>query len=186
MKKLVLTAMALAVAAAVIIGLSQAAPQEQPPGISGETVQAEAPPLKQLQQEAGQLQGGAAEGLNRKIEELRGYPIVINVWASWCGPCKMEAPLLRQAANQQADKVAFLGVNLKDASGPARKFIEEYRLPFPNIEDPNGEIYRKYKLRGAPSTIFIDRQGKSYTHTGAYPGLQELNQAIQQHALKQK
>jgi len=89
----------------------------------------------------------------------RGRPVVVNVWASWCGPCRVEAPLLQRAAARYKGDVVFLGVDSRDDPGPARAFIRRYRIAYPNVFDGTGAIRSRLGLRGFPTTYVFDRQG---------------------------
>ena len=94
------------------------------------------------------------------IRGQRGRPVVVNVWASWCGPCRVEAPLLQRAAGKYAGRVTFLGVNAQDDLSAARRFIERYDLRYPNVVDPDGAITRRLGMRGFPTTYIFDRAGR--------------------------
>ncbi len=93
------------------------------------------------------------------IEELRGMPVVVNVWASWCGPCRVEAPALAEAASAYGDRVQFLGVDVLDTKPGARAFIEEFGLPYPSVFDRTGSIRDRLGLIGQPATILYDAVG---------------------------
>lgn len=90
---------------------------------------------------------------------LRGRPVVVNVWASWCGPCRVEAPLLQDAADEYGDRVAFLGVASRDEPDGAARFIERYGISYPNVFDDSGEVRRALGLRGFPTTYIFDAEG---------------------------
>lgn len=94
------------------------------------------------------------------LESLRGRPVVLNFWASWCNPCKDEAPLLEEASKRWAGKVAFVGVDVKDFRGDARKFIKRYGVTYPNVYDGKGSTIGRYGVTGYPETYFIDAEGK--------------------------
>ena len=94
---------------------------------------------------------------------LRGRPVVVNVWASWCGPCRVEAPLLQRAADRYGERVAFLGVDSKDRPGPARDFIDRYGIAYPNVADAGGEVARLLRLRGFPTTYVFGSDGRLLT-----------------------
>lgn len=99
---------------------------------------------------------GAYETL---IEGLRGTPLVVNVWASWCGPCRVEAPALAEVATAYGDRVQFLGVDVLDTREDARAFIEEFGWPYPSVFDKTGSIRDRLGLLGQPATIIYDAVG---------------------------
>ncbi len=94
------------------------------------------------------------------LAELRGRPVVVNFFASWCKPCREELPLLRAASLRTAGRVAFLGVDHLDDRAKAVALLEEFEVPYPAGYDPNGEMARRFRLRGLPSTVFIDSDGR--------------------------
>lgn len=94
------------------------------------------------------------------LSEMRGQPVVINVWASWCPPCRDEAKVLEQGwRNYKEQGVIFLGVNVEDSSSDARRFIEEFQVTYPNGPDSDGQIYADYRATGVPETFFISSDG---------------------------
>ena len=97
--------------------------------------------------------------------ELEGRPVVLNFWASWCGPCEEEAPMLRKAEREYGDRIAFVGVNIKDARSDAEEFVDEWGLgELTHIRDEGDRIYEDYGLTGQPETFFIDGEGKVVEH----------------------
>jgi cytochrome c biogenesis protein CcmG/thiol:disulfide interchange protein DsbE len=94
------------------------------------------------------------------LEQLRGRPVVVNFWGSWCGPCYREAPVIAAAAQAYGDRVQFIGVNITDQRGPAREFIAEFGWTFPSVYDSDNEILASLDLLGAPVTIVYDRAGE--------------------------
>ena len=138
---------------------------------------ADAPvPLRALYDERNELLDGGAEAFEQRIAKLRGYPVVVNKWASWCGPCRAEFPVFQQAAIRAAKRVAFIGVNSSDNDDDARAFLEEFPLPFPSYKDPELKVARVFNGVGAfPTTAFYDRRGKvAYVHQGPYDSVDEL------------
>jgi thiol-disulfide isomerase/thioredoxin len=101
------------------------------------------------------------------LDQLRGTPVVVNVWASWCGPCKAEAPLLADASDTYGDSVQFLGVDIVDSLDGARGFIAEHDLSYPSIFDPSGAIRDSLGMIGQPVTVFYDADGNV---AASYPG----------------
>jgi cytochrome c biogenesis protein CcmG/thiol:disulfide interchange protein DsbE len=91
-------------------------------------------------------------------EDVRGHPVVVNFWASWCIPCKEEAPTLESKWRKYRDRgVRFLGVNVQDAEQDALGFVEEFDITFPSVRDPDQVLWRKFGVRGIPETFFIQR-----------------------------
>ncbi|MGZ5212189.1 MAG: TlpA family protein disulfide reductase [Actinomycetota bacterium] len=107
------------------------------------------------------------ETYQRLLTQLRGTPVVVNVWAAWCGPCKAEAPLLHDASQTYGDRVQFLGVDILDSLDGARGFIAEHGLAYPSIFDPSGAIRDSLGMIGQPVTVFYDAGGHVVE---TYPG----------------
>ena len=106
------------------------------------------------------LAGGGSLGL----ADLRGRPVMLNFWASWCVPCKDEAPLLRRAFRAYGDRVAFVGVDVKDSRSDAIDFARRTGLSYPHVRNEGGKIYAEYGLTGQPETFFIDADGAIVEH----------------------
>lgn len=101
--------------------------------------------------------------------DLGGRPAVINFWASWCTPCRDEAPELARASEGSPD-VAFLGVNIMDGREEATRYEDEFGIGFPSVRDAAGRIPRLYRVTGAPETFFLDAEGRIVGHfIGAFP-----------------
>ncbi|HVT75892.1 MAG TPA: TlpA disulfide reductase family protein [Acidimicrobiales bacterium] len=108
----------------------------------------------------GRLTPASGQDFRSIVVGQRGKPVVVNIWASWCGPCRVEAPLLARAARHYGSKVVFLGVNAKDAPGPAARFITKYNITNPNIVDYRDDITQMLHLRGFPTTYIFDQHGR--------------------------
>ncbi|MPZ92589.1 MAG: redoxin domain-containing protein [Actinobacteria bacterium] len=101
-------------------------------------------------------------------EDLRGKPVVINFWASWCIPCREEAPLLEKTWRTYRDKgVAFVGVNIKDAESDAKRFVREFDVTYPTVRDLDQRLTQDLGVKGLPETFFIDHR---WTFFGAISG----------------
>jgi len=94
------------------------------------------------------------------LKTLEGKPVVVNFWASWCGPCRAEAPGLAQVSRRFAGKVQFVGVDVADQPAAARAYIGKYGWIYPSVADPRYEIRRGFGLLGQPDTILFDASGK--------------------------
>ena len=95
------------------------------------------------------------------LASLRGKTVVLNFWASWCGPCKDETPLLQQASKRWEGKdVVFVGVDVKDFRGDARAFLARYGVTYPNVYDGKGSTVGRYGVTGFPETYFVDAEGR--------------------------
>jgi cytochrome c biogenesis protein CcmG, thiol:disulfide interchange protein DsbE len=146
----------------------------------------DAPPqLAAIRSQANQLLDGGKDAFDQRIESLRGTPIVVNDWASWCGPCRFEFPYLQSQASKRAKDIAFLGVDSDDSSGSAETFLGELPLPYPSYSDPDKSIREELHAVGYPATVFYDLDGNAvYTHQGQYRTEDELSADIQRYALR--
>ena len=101
------------------------------------------------------------DGATVSLVELRGHPLIVNFWASWCLPCRAEAPLLQRAATDFAGRgVQVLGIVYQDSAENARAFMREYGQTYPGLLDPDGRTALDYGVFGIPETYFIDRAGR--------------------------
>src|SRR5437588_11782193 len=103
------------------------------------------PPLAALHAEANQLLAGGRAAFDSQLARLRGYPVVVNKWASWCGPCQTEFPAFQQAAVKYGRKVAFLGIDGKDGNGSASAFLRRFPVSYPSYTDPRESIARAFQ-----------------------------------------
>jgi cytochrome c biogenesis protein CcmG/thiol:disulfide interchange protein DsbE len=141
-------------------------------------------PLRALYADRNELLDGGPEAFKKRVSELRGYPIVVNKWASWCGPCRAEFPVFQKAAVQEAKRIAFLGVDSTDNEDQARTFLADFPLPYPSYKDPDLKVARVFNGVGAfPTTAFYDKQGKlAYVHQGPYDSVEELLGDVRKYA----
>ena len=141
-------------------------------------------PLAALHRQANDLLPGGVDAYEKRIVALRGYPVVVNVWASWCGPCIFEFPHFQQAAAAYGKRVAFLGADSQDSADHARDFLREEPVPYPSYEDPDEEIGDSVDAFALPATAFYDRKGELlFTKQGNYEDLAELRADIERYAL---
>lgn len=109
-------------------------------------------------------------------------PTVINLWASWCGPCREEMPILQEFADAAADKVDLVGIATSDNRTAATSFAVEYDLGFPSVLDPKAKVLADQGLQGLPGTLFMDEDGVIvHRHPGVYQSLDELKQDVAEH-----
>lgn len=106
------------------------------------------------------------------LDEFKGKGVVLNFWATWCGPCREEMPLFEEIWSKYHDEnVVFLGINVMDNKNTAQDFIESIGVTYPNLYDPEGNISRKYNVVGLPATFFIDKEGNMMAkHYGPFLG----------------
>ncbi len=114
-------------------------------------------------------------GQNLRLSEYRGEVVMINFWATWCGPCRQEMPLLDELYGRY-QRVGFnlLGVNIDDDSSRALRMVEELGIHFPVLFDERKEVSRLYNVEAMPATILVDREGYiRHVHHGYKPGYEE-------------
>ncbi len=184
-------------AAVVVIGLRQASNSDEgqidetssaPTLIEAQrSLRGSPPALAAIHKQGAQLLPGGPAALDDRLQALRGYPVVVNVWASWCGPCRQEMPVFEQVSADRGRKVAFLGVDLKDNIPAAKRLLAEFPVSYPSYGDPDGKFFADNKLAGVPSTIFYSRSGKrQLVHSGPYLSAADLNSDINRYALVAK
>lgn len=96
-----------------------------------------------------------------RLSDFKGKSVLVNFWATWCAPCRAEAPVLQRAAVEYKDKLVIIGVNMTTNDTPAQvpTFVEEFGLTFPIVLDETGEVSQEYQVIGLPTSIFIDQDG---------------------------
>lgn len=144
------------------------------------------PPLRALHEQANELLPGGIDAYEQRIATLRGYPAVVNVWASWCGPCRYEFPTLQELSARYGKRVAFLGVNSEDDADAAATFLAEEPVPYPSYSDPDSEILDSFGGRGGlPDTVFYDREGELvYLKQGPYTEDSDLEADMRHYLLQ--
>ena len=114
-------------------------------------------------------------GENLKLSELRGNVVLLNFWASWCGPCRQEMPLLEKMHNKYKGLgFTVMGVNVEEDSSKAKAMAKKDKLSFPVLFDTQSQVSKAYQVSAMPSTVIIDRDGKvRYLHKGYLPGYED-------------
>jgi cytochrome c biogenesis protein CcmG, thiol:disulfide interchange protein DsbE len=143
------------------------------------------PPLAALHRQANDLLSGGGSAYQKRLAALHGYPVVANVWASWCGPCRREFPVLQKLAARYGKRVAFLGINSEDSNAAATTFLGEEPVPYPSYTDPDKKIAESLGVHlGFPDTAFYDKDGKLlYLKQGPYSDDSELEADVRRYAL---
>ena len=114
----------------------------------------------------GEVAGRTLDGKQVSLADFRGKVVVVNVWGSWCGPCRAEAPMLAQASRDLAKKgVVFLGIDSRDPSKDAAKaFVRRFDVPYPSLYDQQGSTLLAFRgtlpPNSVPSTVVVDPQGR--------------------------
>jgi thiol-disulfide isomerase/thioredoxin len=125
----------------------------------------------------------ARGSLERRLRRLRGRPVVVNAWASWCAPCREELPLLGAAAARLRGRVAFLGADVEDDPGRARELLAELPVGYPSYPADRDQLEALAPFHGTPTTLFLSPSGElAGTHIGAYESAAELADDLRRYA----
>jgi cytochrome c biogenesis protein CcmG, thiol:disulfide interchange protein DsbE len=114
------------------------------------------------------------------LGELHGHPIVLNFWASWRVPCGKEAPLFRDSARAHRGQVAFLGIDINDFKGDARRFLRKHKVNYVSVRNGNGSLQARHGLTGLPETYYLNAAGRIVGHSPGEVSREELAQGIRQ------
>jgi thiol-disulfide isomerase/thioredoxin len=189
-RRLLATAVAAASALAIAAcgsdgGGGEARPQGDQSAPSFPSRQDLPKPLAENRAQASQIIDGSTEALEGKLADLRGYPVVVNQWGSWCPPCRAEFPAFGESAEAHADEVAFVGVDIQDDRGAAEDFLEEFPVPYPSIYDRDAEaVFSIGWTQVSPTTWFIDERGEIvHQRPGAYADRESLEADIRRFLL---
>jgi thiol-disulfide isomerase/thioredoxin len=175
-------------AVALLAGCGSASsPRSQAPPTAAvaRTLHASPPALAALQRQSNRLLDGGAAAFRARLATLRGHPVVVNKWASWCGPCRAEFPFFQRLSVELGRGVAFVGVNSNDNGGDAARFLRRYPVSYPSYSDPDQKVARVFGATLAfPSTAFYDARGRlSFVHQGGYATEAKLREDIRRYAV---
>ncbi len=195
-KRVIALASGLALAAVLVVGLVQLAgspaPSETPPAQRLTPAQMQArlagspALLAALHAQANELLGGGASALRARLTALKGWPVVVNKWASWCTPCRAEFGVFQSAAANLGRKVAFIGIDSGDTSrAKPLAFLHSFPVSYPSFFDPNEQIGVEVSDSTlVPATIFYNRRGeRNYIRQGAYPSVATLDRDVHRYAM---
>jgi cytochrome c biogenesis protein CcmG/thiol:disulfide interchange protein DsbE len=142
-------------------------------------------PLASLHAQSGALLEGGARALRSRLAALRGYPVVIDKWASWCVPCKEEFGAFQRVAAEYGRRVAFIGIDSEDPKrADALAFLKSFPVSYPSYYDPSGSLGEQITDSSlTPVTVFIPRHGRPYIRQGQYPSTARLEQDVRRYAL---
>ena len=177
----------VAVVVVLVIGLTQlgssTTTNKRAPGLTAAQRQltGSPPALDALHRDANRLLPG--KDRKARLAALRGHPIVLNAWGSWCAPCRAEFPLLQRVSERVGKRVAFVGLDVQDPAADAAKFLRSHPVTYPSYQDINRALSSGYGLIGTPSTIFYDARGKqTFLHSGPYTKDAQLLADIRRYA----
>ena len=141
-------------------------------------------PLARLYARPGELLEGGPPAFKGQITALRGHPVVVNKWASWCGPCRFEFPFFQKQVSKRGKEIAFLGVDGEDSKDGAARFLAKLPVPYPSFFDPHSDIAKVFHGdRSFPTTVFYDRTGGvEYLKQGGYASEQALARDLERYA----
>lgn len=170
------------VAVLLAVGCGRAAESSPPPNYA-KALKDAPPSLARIYSQGDELLSGGKGAFEKRIRSLRGYPVVVNVWASWCGPCIEEFPVFQKVSAHFGDHVAFMGINTLDSEDGASSLLDRTPVPYPSYIDPDGELKGSFEVAGLPATVFFDRSGEFiWRKLGPYQKEEELEADIEKFA----
>lgn len=180
-----LTVCLLVAAAAVTGGCGSEEPSSAAPAAdAAEALRGAPPELAALHKDANRFLEGGPEAFEKRLAELRGRPVVVNKWASWCGPCRAEFPFFQKQSVARGKEIAFIGVNALDNDQDAAEFAEQFPVSYPHYRDPDQEIAKVFKGNaGFPTTAYYDSRGRLViAKQGGYATEAKLVEDIERYA----
>jgi cytochrome c biogenesis protein CcmG/thiol:disulfide interchange protein DsbE len=142
------------------------------------------PQLAALHAQADEILSGGLPALRARLAALRGTPVVINKWASWCEPCRAEFGVFQRASVSRGREVAFIGIDSNDSRAGALAFLRSFPVSYPSYYDHSGQMGAMITDSAfTPVTVFYNRRGGLFIHQGPYPSTAKLEQDIRRYAL---
>ncbi|MGA9876470.1 MAG: TlpA disulfide reductase family protein [Solirubrobacteraceae bacterium] len=193
-RRAIVTLACMTVAALIAVGLSELpsgsgtsgpADVQLTPAQVSELLAGSPAPLAMLHAQANKLLGGGAGALHARLAALKGYPVVINKWASWCEPCRAEYPAFQRVSAEYGRRVAFLGIDSGDSNrADPTAFQAKFPVSYPSYYDHGGELGEQVTdSSSSPATVFIGRDGRQFIWQGQFPSAAKLAQDVQRYAL---
>jgi thiol-disulfide isomerase/thioredoxin len=182
------------VLAIVVVGILQSRPSTKAPtpdqfdiSAASRSLAAAPGPLAALYAEPSKLIPATKRSYGEQLAALKGHPVVVNKWASWCAPCRGEFPVLQATSAKYGKQVAFLGLDSQDNDADATKFLSHFPVPYPSLVDRNSRIAQDLGIaKFFPTTVFYDASGKQqYVHDGPYTSDDGFAADIKRYALGQ-
>jgi cytochrome c biogenesis protein CcmG/thiol:disulfide interchange protein DsbE len=189
-KRLSIAAAIASVLAVLVVGLLQLGGSRAPAPSMLTLAQMRArlagspPALAALHAQADEIVSGGLPALRARLAALRGTPVVINKWASWCEPCREEFGVFQRVAVARGREVAFLGIDSNDSRDHALTFLRAFPISYPSFFDPDGGAGIAITDSGVtPVTVFVNRDGGRFIHQGPFLSVAKLEAAIRRYAL---
>lgn len=190
-KSLSVTLAGVAVLAVLVVGLLQlkGSPASTPSTLTLVQMRARlagSPPrLAALHEQANEILGGGLPALRGRLAALRGTPVVINKWASWCEPCREELGVFQRVSVSLGHRVAFIGIDSNESSRTdALRFLHEYPVSYPSYYDQSGSVGTAITdSSNTPVTVFYSARGGVFIHQGPYPTVAKLERDVRRYAL---
>jgi thiol-disulfide isomerase/thioredoxin len=141
-------------------------------------------PLAALYRQGNDLLDGGLDALRLRLADLHGHPVVVNVWAEWCGPCREEFAYYQQLSAKEGNHVAFLGVDTADNRDAATTFLADHPVPYPSYVEQDLDAAKQFfNVLGLPATVFYDSSGEVvHMNQGGYASQADLAADIRQYA----
>jgi cytochrome c biogenesis protein CcmG/thiol:disulfide interchange protein DsbE len=191
-QRLLIATATLAIVALVVVGLLQLGGEPAPAPASRLTaaemrarLNGSPPALAALHEQAAQILPGGLKALRSRLAVLKGRPLVVNKWASWCEPCRSEFGVFQHVSVSTGRQVAFVGIDSGDSSkAKATAFLRSFPVSYPSYYDPSGQAGATVTdSTSTPVTVFFNRRGGEYIHQGPYLSVAKLERDVRRYAL---